>query len=565
MKEIMVALCQINATVGAIGANAERIIAAASDAAAKGAQLILLPELALCGYPPEDLILKPHFIRDCQEILKGLADRLPPKAITILGAPWMEQEQVFNGAAVFSAGKLQTVYKKTALPNYGVFDEKRIFTAGIRPMVLQTGGLRLGLHVCEDSWLPYEPVCQALLPLHLDGLVNISASPYELGKLGTREAVLRKTATIVEAPLLYCNLVGGQDELVFDGASMVIGADGRLLARGRQFDEETLYFTLPARPKPSAINPANADVIDIPPPAAGAVKSPAICGVEPAMGPEEEVYAALKTGLRDYVNKNKFKKCVVALSGGIDSAIVAAIAVDALGADRVSGITMPSRFSSQETQSDAKQVAANLGIECRVLPIEILFKVYLDELAGQWPGRGPDITEENLQARIRANIIMALSNKFGWLVLTTGNKSELAMGYCTLYGDMVGGFAVIKDVPKTLVFKLARWRNLQGNAPVIPPSTIERPPSAELKPNQKDSDTLPPYDILDPILELYIEKHCGVDEIIAKGFDPETVKKTVRTVDRNEYKRRQGAPGIKITPCAFGRERRMPITNQYWS
>ena len=564
MKNITVALCQINAAVGAIEANASRMAEAAAGAAAKGAQLILFPELSLCGYPPEDLILKPHFVRDCQEALAGLADRLPPGAVTVAGAPWVEQNQVYNGAVVFSAGKLQTAYKKISLPNYGVFDEKRIFASGIRPMALQIGDARLGLHICEDSWLSYEPVCQRLVPLHLDGLINISASPYERRKLSLREAVLRRTASALRAPLLYCNLAGGQDELVFDGASMVIGADGRLLMRGRQFEEETLYFSLPVQQHPDAGEPAGVDVIVIPPPA-NIENPPADSGIHPALGPEEEVYAALKTGLRDYVDKNGFKKCVVALSGGIDSAIVAAIAVDALGADRVSGITMPSRFSSQETQSDAKLVAANLGIECRVQPIESLFKVYLDELSGQWPGRAPDITEENLQARIRANIIMALSNKFGWLVLTTGNKSELAMGYCTLYGDMVGGFAVIKDVPKTLVFKLARWRNEQGGAPVIPPTTIERPPSAELKPNQKDSDTLPPYSILDPILELYVEQRCGVDEIIAKGFDPETVRKTVRTVDRSEYKRRQGAPGIKITPCAFGRERRMPITNQYWN
>lgn len=566
MKKITVALCQMNVTVGAIKANADKMAAAAANAAAKGAELILLPELSLCGYPPEDLILKPHFIRDCTAALKDLQDRLPAGAVTVIGAPWAEREKVFNAAVVYAGGKIRGVYRKIALPNYGVFDEKRIFVPGERALILQLGAARIGVHICEDSWLPDEPACRLLAPRHLDGLVNISASPYERGKLRQREAVLQKTAAHLGAPLLYCNLVGGQDELVFDGASLVIAPDGPPLMRGRQFEEETLYFSLPVRGggAPDA-NSKNADVIVIPPdPPAEPAASPADAGVAGAMSPAEEVYAALKTGLRDYVNKNSFQKCVIALSGGIDSALVAAIAVDALGADRVHGITMPAQFSSEATRSDAAVLARNLRIDFRTVPIEALFRTYLDELAGQWPEQAPDITEENLQARIRANIIMALSNKFGWLVLTTGNKSELAMGYCTLYGDMVGGFAVIKDVPKTLVFDLARWRNSQNAIPVIPPSTIERPPSAELRPDQKDSDTLPPYDMLDPILELYIEKHCGLDEIIAKGFDGDIVRKTVRTVDRNEYKRRQGAPGIKITPCAFGRERRMPITNQYW-
>ena len=566
MKKITVALCQINVAVGAIRANADKMAAAAGEAAARGARLILFPELALCGYPPEDLVLKPHFIRDCTAALHDLQARLPAGSVTIFGAPWTEQQKVFNGAVVCAGGEVRGVYKKIALPNYGVFDEKRIFVPGERPLILNFGGARIGVHICEDSWLPDEPACRLLAPFQLDGLVNISASPYERGKLSRREAVLQKTAVKLDTLLLYCNLVGGQDELVFDGASMVVSPKGPTCMRGRQFAEETLYFNLPAPRKGAHSKQADADIIDIPVTGAAEItSSPADSAVAPALGPAEEVYAALKTGLRDYVNKNAFQNCVVALSGGIDSALVAAIAADALGAERVHGITMPSRFSSEATRADAVQLARNLKIDFRTVAIESLFKAYLNELTGQWPGKAPDITEENLQARIRANIIMALSNKFGWLVLTTGNKSELAMGYCTLYGDMVGGFAVIKDVPKTLVFELARWRNSQDTVPVIPPSTIERPPSAELRPDQKDSDTLPPYEILDPILELYIEQHCGLEEIMARGFDGDIVRMTVRTVDRNEYKRRQGAPGIKITPCAFGRERRMPITNQYWS
>ena len=448
-----------------------------------------------------------------------------------------------------------------------------MFVPGDKALVLEIGNARIGIHICEDSWMLDEPACSALKPLELDAVINLSASPYHRGKLGQRESVLGTTAAFLKAPLLYCNLVGGQDELVFDGASFAIGPDGKLLARAKQFSEEILYVNLPVNGAKGLApskhleggTPVPPQIVSFPTlgKTDGKSSNPWKNTIEPALDDLAEVYSALKLGLRDYVDKNGFRKVVVALSGGIDSAIVATLAVDALGRKRVEGITMPSQFSSKETLSDAVLIARHLGIDCRTIPIQNLQDTYLAELSHLWAGRPPDTTEENLQARIRGNIVMALSNKFGWLVLTTGNKSELATGYCTLYGDMVGGFAVIKDVPKTLVFELAKWRNRQDTAPAIPPSTIERPPTAELRPNQKDTDSLPPYDILDPILERYIERDWGPDEIVADGFDPAVVKRVARMVDRNEYKRRQGAPGIKITPKAFGRDRRMPITNLY--
>jgi NAD+ synthase (glutamine-hydrolysing) len=423
--------------------------------------------------------------------------------------------------------------------------------------------LRIGLHICEDSWLLSGAPCQCLRAAGLDLLLNISASPYHHGKLAQREDVLRQMAQALCTPLAYCNLVGGQDELVFDGASLFLAADGHELARAKQFEEHTLCITVnTAGGAKPALNTALLDVLPLPKLPTEGSDWPAP-GQEPVLDDVAEVYAALKLGLRDYVEKNRFREVVVALSGGIDSALVAALAVDALGAARVHGITMPSRFSSSATLGDAQLLAQRLGIECRTLPIKRLHEIFLEELAPCWPGRAPDTTEENLQARIRGNIVMALSNKFGWLVLTTGNKSEIATGYCTLYGDMAGGFAVIKDVPKILVFELSRWRNRQGVAPVIPPSIIERPPTAELRANQKDSDSLPPYDVLDPILERYVERDWPAEKIIAEGYDAATVRRVIKLVDLSEYKRRQGAPGIKITPKAFSRDRRMPITNQY--
>ena len=579
MQDIVIALIQANITVGALIPNVQKIVRMACDAGKAGASIIVFPELALSGYPPEDLILKKHFLKDCGILLDRVAREVPQDRIVIAGTPRLVGENAFNAAAIFHGGKIAAFYHKIALPNYGVFDEKRVFVPGDKALVLEVGPARIGIHICEDSWMLDETPCASLKPLELDAVINLSASPYHRGKLSQRESVLGKTAAFLKCPLFYCNLVGGQDELVFDGASFAIGPDEKLLARAKQFAEDILYVRIPIRGA-KGLAPFKTDLL-----APHIVKFPILGKTsgksskdwknsvppspvlrrtsEPALDDLAEVYSALKLGLRDYVDKNGFSKVVVALSGGIDSAIVATLAVDALGGKRVEGITMPSQFSSKETLDDAVLIARNLGIECTTVPIQRLHETYLGELAHLWQGRPADTTEENLQARIRGNIVMALSNKFGWLVLTTGNKSELATGYCTLYGDMVGGFAVIKDVPKTLVFELARWRNRQDAAPVIPPSTIERPPTAELRPNQKDTDSLPPYEILDPILERYIERDWGLDEIVADGFDPAVVKRVARMVDRNEYKRRQGAPGIKITPKAFGRDRRMPITNLY--
>jgi NAD+ synthase (glutamine-hydrolysing) len=525
------ALVQLNPTVGALEQNAGRIIQLAADAAADGAQLIVFPELALCGYPPEDLILRPHFIQDCAGQLDRLAAELPGGAFCVIGAPVGR----FNAAVVFHGGKQIGIYRKMLLPNYGVFDEKRVFDEGDAPFTFDAFGSRVGIHICEDSWLADGAACTALAAENPDLVVNLSASPYHRGKRIEREAVFSDAARAMNAPLLFCNQVGGQDELVFDGGSMIFDAQGHITARADLFKEQVLIGQT-------------------------GVSAPPVEQTLLSAHPLEEVYEALKTGLRDYVEKNGFKKTVVAVSGGIDSALVLALAVDALGKERVAAVTMPSQYSSNETLSDAELIAKNCGVEFHILPIASIFERFTDELSGHWNPE-PGLAEENLQARIRGTLIMALSNKNGWLVLSTGNKSEYATGYCTLYGDMAGGFAVIKDVPKTLVFELCRWRNQQGV--LIPPSTIERPPSAELRPDQQDTDSLPPYDMLDPILEAYVEKDMGIDAMLAAGFDEAAVLQAVRLVDRSEYKRRQGPPGIKITPKAFGRDRRMPITNRY--
>ena len=561
MKDVSIALVQVDVAVGSLEANAEKIVRFSGRAAEQGASVIVFPELALSGYPPEDLVLKKHFVADCEKQLEQIAGRLPGDRAIILGCPLAENGKVHNSAVVFFGGRIVGCYHKMLLPNYGVFDEKRVFEPGTTPLVIRAGSARIAIHICEDSWFPEERALMELQGAQLDALVNLSASPFYSGKIGLREQVLRRAAVSLDAYMFYCNLVGGQDELVFDGSSMVLSPEGLLVARARQFEEDILYLRMPIRSADDPDRRIREVVIDpVPDTAMNRVPEPR---VEMLTSDLEQTYGALKTGLRDYVDKNGFSKTVVALSGGIDSALVAALAVDALGAGRVAGVTMPSQYSSAETRGDAELLAANLGIEFQSLSIQGLYKAYLDELSNVWKGMKPDAAEENIQARIRGTLIMALSNKYGWLVLTTGNKSELATGYCTLYGDMAGGFAVIKDVPKILVFELARWRNRQGPRPVIPPSIIERPPSAELRPNQKDTDSLPPYEILDAILERYVEKDMGFDEIVAEGFEAPVVKRVIRMVDLNEYKRRQAPPGIKITPKAFGRDRRMPITNLY--
>jgi len=538
MNSLVIILAQINPTVGALEHNADLIVDAALRAAQAGADVVVFPELVLSGYPPEDLVLKRHFIEDVEVQLARIATSVPTGVVLLVGAPVMSEGRVYNAAVVIQDGVTHRRYHKMTLPNYGVFDEKRVFAEGREPMVISVKGKRLALHICEDSWSTEFASAQAIRELGADVLINLSASPYHLGKLEVREDILGRTAAFLGLPLLYCNLVGGQDELVFDGGSFALDADGHTIAKAKLFEEDLLRIDCP-------IN--------------GRSVEPTVQSLDTA-----EIYAALCLGLRDYVDKNGFARVVIAISGGIDSALVAAIAVDALGADRVVGVTMPSRFSSSGTLSDAHELGRRLGMEFFDVPIKRIHDLYLEELTPLWPGKSADTTEENLQARIRGNIVMALSNKLGWLVLTTGNKSELATGYCTLYGDMAGGLAVIKDVPKTLVFELSRWRNASTpDAPPIPESIIDRPPSAELRDNQKDEDSLPPYAVLDPIIERYVERDFSAAAIVADGFDPAVVTRVIKLIDGNEYKRRQGPPGIKITPKAFGRDRRLPITNHY--
>ena len=539
------ALVQMNPTVGALKENAAKIVKFAQEAAAAGADMAVFPELALCGYPPDDLVLRPRFMDAVEAEAEKLAAALPPDLLALVGAPIRADGKLHNAALLFHGGKRVATARKMLLPNYGVFDERRIFAPGAAPLVFAFKDARLAVHVCEDSWWPTGESFRGLQG-NCDVLVNLSASPYCRGRENDREEMARQATAALGVPMLYTNIFGGQDELVFDGGGLAVAADGAVAARSELFREGLL-------------------LVDLEPQAGRWAPVPGRLAAMPDA--VEEVYEALQIGLRDYVDKNGFPGVLVALSGGIDSALVATIAVDALGKDRVFGVTLPSVITSNETYSDALDLARRLGIPCLKIPIApavdalsaLLAPACADvDWAKPLPGT---LMEENLQARIRGVLVMALSNRFGHMVVTTGNKSEMATGYATLYGDMAGGFALIKDVPKTLVFELARWRNRRGE--VIPPTTISRPPSAELKPGQRDSDSLPPYDVLDPILELYVERQAGIADVLAAGFDETTVRRVARLVDRSEYKRRQGAPGVKITPKAFGRDRRMPITNGF--
>jgi NAD+ synthase (glutamine-hydrolysing) len=486
------------------------------------------------------------------------------RGLTVLvGHAETDLGRVYNSAALLHDGRLVGSYRKLELPNYGVFDEKRYFCPGEGCLIFTLRGLRVLVTICEDVWVPLSAAEQCARALRPQVVVNISASPFHAGKLDLRRQVLARFARGVKAPVCYNNLVGAQDELVFDGGCLVIGADGTMLACARRFEQDLLVTDLelaaPARP-PAAAPPHRLVELVAPAPVHG-LPAPPACA--PEMDRLEEVWRALVLGTRDYMRKNGFKKVVLGLSGGIDSALVAAVAVEALGRENVLGVTMPSQYTSGETLSDAELLARNLGLTLHTIPIKAILEVYLRELAQAF-GPGPlGVEAENLQARIRGNLLMALSNRFGWLVLTTGNKSETAVGYCTLYGDMAGGFAVIKDVPKTPVYELSDYLNRQAGREIIPQSVIVRPPTAELRPDQRDEDSLPPYAVLDPILQAYVEQDKVLDEIAAEGFDPEVVKEVVRLVDLNEYKRRQAPPGVKITPKAFGRDRRLPITNHY--
>ena len=557
------ALAQINTTVGAFEENRARIVAACHRAAEAGAELVLFPELALCGYPPEDLVLKPHFLRTAAGELELLAGEIPASVSVVVGVPAAGTCLPRNAAAVLSGGSVAALYAKRALPNYGVFDEQRVFEAGSRALCLELGGVRIGLHICEDSWRPDSREVRELAGMSLDLLLNLSASPFHRGKFPQRMEVIGATARALGAPVAYCNLVGGQDELVFDGGSFVTGRDGAVIAQARRFEEALLVVDVPVRGGERGAAAEGVDWVVLSPEIGRASDPLPQAAVPEPMSELEEIYRALCLGVKDYTEKNRFESVLVAISGGIDSALVAALAVDALGAERVHGISLPTRFSSEGTRSDAEALAKNLGIEMPMVSVQKLYEDALSCVGPLWAGQAVDVTEENLQARLRGLLVMALSNKFNRLVLATGNKSELATGYCTLYGDMCGGYALIKDVPKTVVFALCRWINSHAGRERIPVSTIERPPSAELREDQKDSDSLPPYDLLDAILEAYVERDMSRDEIVALGHDPRVVTRVVRLVDGNEYKRRQAAPGVKITPKAFGRDRRMPITHHF--
>jgi NAD+ synthase (glutamine-hydrolysing) len=545
---LRVAGAQLDLVVGDLSGNEERIAEAMAWAEEVEADVLLLPELAVTGYPPEDLVLRRSFVDEAIATVGRLARR-SGRVTSVVG--FVDRaiaggrafddavtRPIANAAAVITGGEVIGVYHKVLLPNYGVFDEDRYFAAGLEPdRIFTIGQAPVGVSICEDIWLPDgPPTLQARAGARI--LLNINASPFHRGKASDRERMLAQRAQAAGVPLVYLNLVGGQDELVFDGASLVVAADGTILHRSPQFEED--HF-----------------VVDVP------FAGEAAPGgeVAPLLDQPEEVYRALVVGLGDYVRKNGFSDVVIGLSGGIDSALTAVIAVDALGPEHVWGVGMPSRYSSDHSVADARALASHLGIRFDLISIDGVFQAYLDTLAGVFAGREPGLAEENLQARARGAVLMAISNAYGPIVVATGNKSEMAAGYSTLYGDMVGGYAVLKDVFKTLVYDLARWRNRDGE--VIPWSSIEKPPSAELRPNQKDSDSLPPYELLDQVLERYIEDDQGVDQIVAAGFDQDLVHRVALLVDRNEYKRRQSAPGVKITTKAFGKDRRLPITNRY--
>ncbi len=574
---VRVALAQVNLKVGDLDGNAATIVGQIERARAAGAAIVILPELAVTGYPPEDLLLKPGFVAENVARLRRIAPHT--RGIVAVVGFVDAAEDIFNAAAVLADGAWVGTYHKRYLPNYGVFDEDRYFMAGGAAPVFRFGDVPIGVNICEDIWYPVGPATlQSLAGARL--ILNLNASPYHRGKQATRETMLATRAMDNDAYVAYVNLVGGQDELVFDGGSVVFDPYGRVVARAPQFAEHLLLADLdlaavfrarlhdPLRRKERLLSDLPAD--DVPrvqlAPFPPAVDTPAPLdpagAVAPILDPVEEVYRALVVGTRDYVRKNGFTRVYVGLSGGIDSALVAAIAADALGPETVTGVSMPSRYSSAGSKDDARDLAGRLGIGLMTIPIEGAFGATLEMLGEAFAGTAPNIAEENLQSRLRGIALMALTNKFGGIVLTTGNKSELAVGYATIYGDMAGGYAVLKDVPKTLVYELARWRNAHGGE-VIPPATIEKPPSAELRPDQQDTDSLPPYDVLDPILEAYVEEDRSTAEIVAGGADPELVGRIVRLVDVNEYKRRQAPPGVKISARAFGRDRRLPITNGF--
>jgi NAD+ synthase (glutamine-hydrolysing) len=536
---VRIALGQLDLTVGDIDGNVARMVECSAEATGGGADVVLFPELAITGYPPEDLVLRPEFVTDNLRALETLAKETAPGCDVVVGFVDRSDAGIHNAAALLRRGAVEARYHKVKLPNYGVFDERRYFVPGDRGSIVTIAETQAGLSVCEDAWFPGTP-WEAYGDVTF--VANINGSPYHRGKVHEREDVLRDRAAETGAWIVYVNTVGGQDELVFDGGSLVVAPDGSVACRALCFEEDLLFVDLDAGRVSAEPRPPWPE------------------------GPAE-VYRALVLGVRDYVRKNGFHDVVLGLSGGIDSALVAVLAADAVGPSSVRSLAMPSPYSTPESVEDAEDLAGRLGIRCDVVGVEDAFDAYRAALRPLFEGRPEDVAEENLQARIRGNLLMAISNKFGSLVLATGNKSEYAVGYATLYGDMAGGFAPIKDVPKTLVYELCRWRNAQaereGTRQPIPDRVLTKAPSAELRRDQKDTDSLPPYDVLDPIVELYVEDDLGIDEIVDRGFGRDDVEHVTSLIDRAEYKRRQAAPGVKITPKAFGRDRRLPITNAY--
>jgi NAD+ synthase (glutamine-hydrolysing) len=590
---LRVMLAQINGTVGDLEGNAEKIRMAMQQAHAASAHIVCFPELALTGYPPEDLLLKPGFVaanlRKLEELIAVSADL--PGLTAVIGFVDRDDD-IYNAAAIVHEGRLARSYHKHYLPNYGVFDENRYFQAGREAPIFLINGVHVGVNICEDIWYPTGPMTMQVYA-GAEVILNINGSPYHAGKGAFREEMLATRAADNGVIVAYLNMVGGQDELVFDGESMVFNEQGTLIARAKQFAEDMLIVDLDTasvfrsrlhdprrRQERLQVNPADVPVISITPdqqphrggrdaslppsvPAPWEIVLGAPQRIEPKMGRLQEIYSALVLGTGDYVRKTGFKQALIALSGGIDSSLTTTIAVDALGAENVIGLSMPSGYSSEGSKTDAQELAQNLGIQLLTIPIEETFRSSLKMLRPVLGDGDLGLAAENLQARIRGNILMTISNKLGPIVLTTGNKSEMATGYSTLYGDMAGGFAVLKDVLKTLVYELCVYRNTLGDKPVIPQSVIDKPPSAELRPNQKDADSLPPYEELDPILQAYAEEDRTFEEMLAMGFERKTVERVIRLVDLSEYKRRQAPPGVKITPRAFGRDRRLPITNKY--
>lgn len=574
-KNIRIGLAQINTTVGDLDGNRNKIIENISKAATLDCDILVFPELTICGYPPEDLLLRKQFITEQRKTLEELLPHINDIAC-VVGFVDSQNGKLYNSAAVLQNKKISGIYHKIKLPNYSVFDEERYFKAGNSPMIVDAGFTKIGINICEDIWIKdCVPEAEAF-----DGgaeiLINISASPYHAQKGKERQKLMQNRAVSTRSFIAYCNLIGGQDELVFDGHSLMVDPSGEIIAGGEFFKEDLIvadvdldlvrsfrskeqyeqaksaHYCSFEKLDTSSISIKNID------------KNPLQQNSFVSIScKEEEIYDALKLGLHNYVTKNGFSKVTFGLSGGIDSALVATLAADALGKENVTGVTMPSRYSSEGSINDSVKLSKNLGIRLLELPIEKAFNTYLEILADPFKDTNQGVAEENIQARIRGNLVMALSNKFGWLVLPTGNKSEVSVGYATMYGDMAGGFAPLKDVSKMMVYRLCEYRNLAAGFDLIPKEIIEKPPSAELRPDQKDADSLPPYEILDAIIEYYVEHEMSVNEIVAKGFDKDTVRFVARLIDLNEYKRRQAAPGVKITPRAFGKDRRMPITNKY--